>query len=582
LANADSLGALCLVLHSHLPYVMAHGRWPHGMDWLNEAASETYVPLLNILYDLVEEGISPKLTIGLTPVLVEQLADDDFKGEFDDYLEQRIQTAIDNRKEFEATNSPERAVLAAFWQRYYSNVKKTFKERFHWEIPQAFRKLQDGGHIEIMTSAATHGYIPLLGRDECVQAQVRQGVAAYERHFGRRPRGFWLPECAYRPRYPWKRPVAREGEAPAEPTMRKGADEFLSESGIDYFVIDSHLLKGGRPIGVYIDRFEALKRLWAQFEEQYRPEEADKSPHFAYLVNSSGEPKRPVGIVTRDPETGIQVWSGEHGYPGDGLYLEFHKKFFPGGLRYWRVTQSKCDLLDKQVYEPAKAFSEIPGQAAHFVGLVKGVLAGAKAAAGRPGMLCAPYDAELYGHWWFEGPMWIYYLCRRVHNDPDLRMATCAEMLDELRPTTLVQLPEGSWGEGGFHWIWLNDWTTWTWKHIYEAEDRMVELCRAYRDSTKAKRVLEQAARELFLLEASDWQFLISTWSARDYAETRVSLHFDNFTRLAGMADRLGKGAEPEASDLEFLEQCERRSTLFPDVNLDWFAEVEHPPNPNA
>ena len=575
------VGAFCLVLHSHLPYVLAHGKWPHGMDWLNEAASETYVPLLNVLYDLVEEGISPKITVGITPVLAEQLGHEDFTGEFDDYLEQRIQIAIDNRKEFERTNSPERAVLAAFWQRFYSNIKKTYKERFHWDIPGAFKKLQDGGHIEIITSCATHGYVPLLGNDECVQAQVNQGVATYKKHFGRQPRGFWLPECAYRPRYPWKHPVPYEGDT-GEAVMRKGADEFLSEAGLDYFYIDSHLLKGGQPIGVYIDRFEALKKLWAQFEQQYRPEEMGKTPHLPYLVNSSAEPKRPVGIFTRDPETGIQVWSGQAGYPGEGYYLEFHKKYFPGGLRYWRVTQSQCDLIDKMVYQPAKAFSSIPSQAAHFVGLIKGVLANDAAVKETGGALCAPFDAELFGHWWFEGPMWIYYLCKRVHRDPDLRMATCAEVYDEQKPTTVVQIPEGSWGEGGFHWIWLNDWTSWTWKHIYEAEDKMVSLVCRYRDKPNAKRVLEQLARELLLLESSDWQFLISTWSARDYAELRVDWHFDAFTRLADIAERVGEGGILAGADLEMLEETEKRDSIFANIDLDWWAKLDYPPNPDA
>jgi len=568
-----------LVLHAHLPYVLAHGSWPHGSDMLFECAAESYVPLLRVLERLVEEGHSPRLTIGLTPVLTEQLAHPDFKAGFVTYLDSRIDIARENRAEFRRLGQTHLAELAEFWGQHFHDVRSAFTDRYGSDIVGAFRRLQDEGHIEVMTSAATHGYMPLLSQDTSLQAQVQQGVAAYRRHFGRDPRGFWLPECAYRPRYSWKSPLADAG--PQEPYLRKGVEEFLSEAGLRYFIVDTATLMGGQATGVYLERFEALQSLWEQFSRYYQPgpEDAERSAYRPYLV-SAGEGTRPVAVLARDQKTGIQVWSGEHGYPGDGWYLDFHKKHFPGGHRYWRVTSPQLGMGDKAEYEPARAAERVPENAGHFKQLVKDILAAHNQATGEVGLLCAPFDAELFGHWWFEGPEWIYRVLKLMSEDPEMSPVTCAEYLEAHPPHTMVTLPEGSWGQGGFHWIWLNDWTMWIWRHVYRAEAEMQQLVREFAAGAddKLMTILRQAARELLLLEASDWQFLISTWSARDYAENRAAVHFANFQRLREMASRYGRGETVPEGDWTFLGECEQQDAVFPDVQLRWFGELEYPP----
>lgn len=572
-------GAFTFVLHGHLPYVVAHGRWPHGMDWLNEAAAETYIPLLDAFWGLVEEGISPKVTMGLTPVLCEQLRHPDFVSEFKEYLAAKIKASERDEAEFAATGRQQLVPVARMWREFYSGILQRFEGVYGEDVVGAFARLQDGGHIEIITCAATHGYLPLLGEDTSVQAQIRAGVHTYRRHFGREPRGIWLPECAYRPRYRWRNPLDPE----ASPVLRKGVEEFLSEERLRYFIIDTPLLRGGRAIGVYIERFEALRELWRHFEAQYKPAEEDveKSPYELYLVGSTPG-RAPVAVFTRDPKTGLQVWSGEHGYPGDGWYLDFHKKHFPGGNRYWRVTSAKSDLADKQPYEPGMVESRLTENADHFTHLVVSTLqAEARAeGAGDKHILCAPYDAELFGHWWFEGPRWLVKVLRNIARSGEVELRTCAEHLERARPSTVISLPEGSWGQGGFHWIWLNDWTKWTWKHIYEAEARMRELASRYAESAdeRVQSILRQLARELLLLEASDWQFLISTWSARDYAELRVSVHYENFTRLARMLESYASGGHLEEGEWTFLGECEKRDAVFPDVDPRWWAKVDYPP----
>lgn len=289
-----------------------------------------------------------------------------------------------------------------------------------------------------------------------------------------------------------------------------------------------------------------------------------------------------MAVFTRNPETSIQVWSGEHGYPGDGWYLDFHKKHFPGGHRYWRVTSAKSDLAEKKEYEPHRAAERVPENAGHFKQLVKDILAAHNQATGEVGLLCAPFDAELFGHWWFEGPEWIYLVLKWMNEDPEMSPVTCAEYLEAHPPHTVVALPEGSWGQGGFHWIWLNEWTTWIWRDIYAAEDEMPRLAELALRSGDAhlSRIVSQAARELLLLEASDWPFLISTWTARDYAERRAALHHEAFSRLADMARRRERGESLAPDEEQFLADCEARDSVFPDIDPAWWARVERPALP--
>jgi 1,4-alpha-glucan branching enzyme len=548
------------------------------MDWLAEVTAETYIPLLDVLNRLVSEGISPQITLGITPILVEQLADETFHAEFVDYLEQKIGAARLNQEQFKAEGQMHMLGLAHYWQDFYTHILTAFRETYRYDLIGAFRRLQDEGYIEIVTSAATHGYLPLLLTDESVQAQVKQGVQTYQRHFGRQPSGFWLPECAYRPRYAWNPPLSKHRAD--TPPMRKGIEEFLAENGLEYFFVDAHLLKGGQAIGVYAERFKGLQELWSQFSKAYVPEIAERAPYAPYLVNSSGSPQPRVALFARDYITGQQVWSGEMGYPGDPQYLEFHKKHYPGNLRYWRVSWPKDDLGKKELYEPYSASGRLEAHAEHFVGLVRDTLANHQTKYERKGCITAMYDTELYGHWWFEGPEFLYLALKRLHEHPEIELTTCRDYLHANPPSVVVALPEGSWGEGGYHWIWLNEWTVWTWEKIYEAEQEMIRLAQDYQDVPRVETLLRQAARELLLLESSDWQFSISTFTSRDYAEQRVRYHHTRFMQIAALIRRAAAGEEIAPEDWNYLGEAEDRDRCFPDVRPEWWASVEHPPTP--
>lgn len=558
---SEKKGYFALVLHAHLPYVLYHGRWPHGTDWLCEAVAECYLPLLNAFEKLIFENVNFRVTINLSPVLCEQLASSGFRQEFKSYIESKIDAARKDMEYFSKRGFQQREKLARMWINFYENVWNDFDNRYGGNILSAFAKLWSAGYIEVLTSAATHGYLPLILDDRCVRAQIEVGKQTTQKRLNKVPSGIWLPECAYRPSYEWAPPINGFNE----PKRRAGIEEILSDMGISHFVVDSHLLEGGKAIGIYLERFEALRLLYERWSKDEISKKVD-SPKSVYkpyfVVGPTGKGAIAFG---RHPKTSLQVWSAKHGYPGDFDYLEFHKKSFPGGLRYWRITDALGDLASKKEYVPSWADGKVVSHARHFVGLLNDVVLEAPDDA----IVVSPYDAELFGHWWFEGPKWLCEIYRQLNSQSLVRPITLSEYAELFPPKEVLVLPEGSWGEGGHHWIWLNQDTEWTWKLVYSAEKKMLELAaRISEDDELAVRILNQMGRELLLIESSDWQFLISTWTARDYAEARINLHYENFLKLVEILEKKLSKLELSEDDVAFLQECERHDGIFPDISF--------------
>jgi len=561
-------GAFTFVLHSHLPYCRMAGRWPHGEEWLHEAAAETYIPLLEALYDLREEGYPIKLTIGITPVLAEQLADPLVLEHLEIYLEGKLDAARDDAKRFERAGELHLEYLARFYAERFSRLLETFREHFGRDIVGAFRTLQDEGCIEIITSAATHGYLPLLERDSSIYGQLKAGVESYKQLFGRPPRAVWLPECAYRPAFY----VKINGKRYYKP----GLEEFLAELGLGLFFSETHTIEGGKPVGKAageaIGPYGAIpKRHVVPIPEHEEP--AVRTTFRPYYVAGTD-----VAVIGRNNRTSMQVWSADWGYPGDYDYREFHKKDGMSGLQYWRVTGANVDLVYKDYYHPDWAQNKVREHARHFAWLVEDQLSSHYEESGRYGIIASCYDAELFGHWWFEGVDWIREVLK-ILSRPSARLepggvelVTASEFIEEHPPEDVLALPESSWGLGGGHWTWDNHETHWMWESIHEAERRMEGLVARHPAAQGVLAdVLNQAARELLLLGASDWPFLVTTGQAREYAIMRFNGHLERFERLAEMAEA-GR-ADEEARAL--AEELHERDKLFPNIDYRWFAERE-------
>ena len=429
-AKNTPAGFLAFTLHAHLPYVVNHGTWPHGIEWLHEAAAETYLPLCCACSrNLERDGVPANFNINLSPILLEQLAHPLFIAEFPKYLTRKIVAAREDEAYFIQSGDLHLTETARFWGRFFSAALDDFNA-LGGNIIQGFRHFNDTGMIEILTCGATHGYMPLLGTDESVRAQVRTAVChphppsrqAPPRHLGA---GVRLParRLLELPRPEW--PTAEQHPG----FDRIGIEQALSESNLDYFFVDTHLVEESRRIpSPYGPAPRAACPRDPQLERATQTPQ--RSLYQPYYVDGPYDKRFAITVFPRDPSTGLQVWSGETGYPGDANYLDFHKKRFPGGHRYWQVTGPAVDIGDKLVYWPQQAAERVKEHASHFVSLVYETL--------EPGfnncippVLCAPFDAELFGHWWFEGPMWLEAVCRILHEQPTgIATITCSQYLD--------------------------------------------------------------------------------------------------------------------------------------------------------
>jgi 1,4-alpha-glucan branching enzyme len=539
-----------LTLHSHLPYVLNHGRWPHGSDWICEAALDTYLPLLEVLRGLAAEAVPGPVTIGFTPVLANQLTAPEFVSEMETFFGQRLKACDEAPASLSATGDGHLLPLVEFWRARLLRLRKLFHE-IDRDIIAAFRALETAGRIEIIGSAATHGYLPLLARDESIRLQLAVGVSEHRRIFGRSPAGCWLPECAYRPRGPWE-------PWPTAPLtgLRRGIEEHLADAGFRYFFVDAHLAAAGRPLGLSGDpagdpTVHAATRAGPSGEQL-------RSPYRAYRV-AHGD----VAAYVRDPRASMQVWSRFEGYPGDESYLEFHKMRWPGGLKLWRVTGPGVDLGAKQPYDPDAAARKARDHAGHFAHLLAGIAAGQTQ--NREAVAVAPFDTELFGHWWFEGPEFLGQVYRSLSGKKEaVQPATGSRHLQAHPARAAIRLPWGSWGANGDSSMWLSEQTAWTWERLWPLEQAFWDVAPGALASPAARPVLEQAARELLLAQSSDWQFIISTGAAADYAEMRFRLHSDDANGLIA-ALRPGREAGLEAAQ-RLAEELYQRDRLFPNV----------------
>ncbi|MBI4332728.1 MAG: DUF1957 domain-containing protein [Chloroflexi bacterium] len=552
-------GAFTFVLHSHLPYCRNAGRWPHGEEWIHEAASECYLPLLDALYSLREEKLPFRLTISITPVLLEQLADPLVLDHLKDFIRDKLQRAEQDVQRFEKAGESHLIYLARFYLERYRKLWDDFHSRFSGQIIPAFKQLQDEGYLELCTSAATHAYLPLLERDSSIHAQLETGRRTYQRHFGRRPLSAWLPECGYRPAY---YTAGEKGQY-----VKPGLEAFLAELGIGCFFAETHTIEGGQPVGKALG---AVIGPYGNIVRRYvvpQPVSTERTNMTTYLPYWLLEPE--VAVLGRNDRTSMQVWSADWGYPGDFSYREFHKKDGVSGLWYWKVTGAHLDLAHKQFYDPYWAFRKAQEHAAHFSRLVEDLLAEYQIKNQKYGVIVSSYDTELFGHWWFEGVDWLKHVLANLSRSPSADLVTASSFLQEQPPAETLALPEGSWGQAGGHFTWLNVDTKWMWPQINQASVQMEELVDAFPDATGLKKeALDQAARELLLLQSSDWPFLVTTGQAREYAVERFQHHLTRFQRLR---EDLLAGREDAACVADFYE----KDKLFPDIDYTVFRKRE-------
>ncbi len=547
-----TIGSFVFMLHSHLPYYRKAGMWPFGEENLYECMAETYIPLLNAISELYDEGIKAKLTVGITPVLAEQLDDEYLQNGFVEYLDSRIKAVSKDLERYpndSVAHSQHLKYLAKYYFDWYSNLKDNFINKYKKDLISAFKKYQDLGCIEITTSGATHGFSPLLATDSNLNAQFKIGSDTTKRLFGKKAKGCWLPECAYRPGYEYT-------DSNGQKQWRPAVEVILQNNDIGYFFTESHVIEGGTSIG---NRREI--GVYGNIEYIPLPERPSTgcSTYEAYWL-----PDAQVSIMGRNDRAGYQVWSAADGYPGDGCFREFHKKDENSGMHYWRITSPTTDLGDKMLYDPVLAMSKINENTDHYTTLLYHLLNDYKNATGKEGLVMVSFDTELFGHWWFEGVEFIKQTIKKLHNNvKSVSRCTTSEYLESNPPQKAIQIPESSWGQGGHFWVWQNHQTEWMWPIIHGCERRMSDIAERFANVPQDKlmqRALSQLARENLLLQSSDWPFLITTWQARDYAADRFREHVERFETVANMIDA-SQIDEAALVEIESIDNC------FPEID---------------
>ncbi len=542
-----SIGSFVFMLHSQLPFYRKAGMWPFGDENLYECMAETYVPLLNAISELYDEGIKAKLTVGITPILAEQLNDEHLKQGFVKYLDSRIEKVAKDLERYpnpEVPHSQHLKYLAKYYFDWFTHIKDCFVNKYGMDLIGNFAKYQKLGCIEITTSGATHGFSPLLATDSNLNAQFKVGSDTTKRLFGQKARGCWLPECAYRPAYKY---IDKNGNE----QWRSAIEVTLQNNDIEYFFTESHVIEGGvsvgnrRVIGVY-----------GNIEYIPLPARAATgcTTYEAYWL-----PDAQVAVMGRNDRAGYQVWSAADGYPGDGCYREFHRKDANSGMQYWRVTSPTTDLGDKMLYDPVLAMSKVNENSDHYTTLIYHLLNDYKNATGENGLVMVSFDTELFGHWWFEGIEFIKQVIKKFATyTPEVERMTAAEYLDKYPPKKAISIPESSWGQGGHYWVWQNQQVEWMWPIIHGCEHRICDIVSKFETQPQDKlmlRALNQLARENLLLQSSDWPFLITTWQARDYAKDRFKEHVARFETIADMIES-GHIDDNKLKEIESIDNC--------------------------
>jgi 1,4-alpha-glucan branching enzyme len=488
------LGHLAVHLHAHLPYIRhpEHERFLEE-KWLFDAIVETYVPLLLRFDRLHSEGVPFRLSMTLSPTLLSMFADNLLQERFSHHLDRQLELCA--RERDRTADDPRFQPIVEMYQRRLSDVLETLS-RYAGNLANGFLRFADGGHLELVTCGVTHGFLPHMQLvPGAVQRQLGMAVEAHERYLGRKPDGVWLPECAYYP----------------------GLEEELLRAGLLYFFVDAHALHLGNP--------RSLRGVHSH----------------VYLPNG-------VAAFGRDVDSSKQVWSAQEGYPGDGLYRDFYRDIgfdlpleYVGpyihdeniriltGFKYYAIT-GETEL--KQSYQPSAAEARAREHAYHFVWCREQQLQHLAQHLDRSPLIVAPYDAELFGHWWFEGPDFLYWMFKAAAVNRKLEAIAAKDYLVRY-PSAQVVVPNAStWGDGGYNRVWINALNEWIYPHLNHAARRVEEI----ETMNGGTDLVQQLRRDLVMAQASDWAFIMTTGTSPGYAAERTITHLRNVLEQANSA----------------------------------------------
>lgn len=521
---------LGIILNAHLPYVR-HIDYPKFLeeDWLFEAMNESYIPLLRMLGRVSSTISGFRICISLSPTLCTMLGDKALNERFVQYMLCHIELGEKEIQRLEG--NPAAQALARNYHDGLASNLAFYKDACASSLLSSFQKLEKKGVLEIITTCATHAYLPLYqDYPRAVNAQVEVGLQTLDYCFDEHSRGFWLPECAYYP----------------------GLEKILAHQNVEWIPLSSQALLTGSQLPL--------------------------KGNFAPIKTPSG-----VYAFSRDLYLSNLIWSDKSGYPSDPDYREFYRDIGydldmdyirpyihePGvrvftGYKYWAVTGH---TNEKVLYDPKKAKEKVKEHASNFIYSLRTRADMIRPLIGDDPYFTVSFDAELFGHWWYEGIDFLEELIKAIAKSPDIELQSQGDYVLGHPDAQVMEPGWSSWGEGGFNSVWLDsENNAWLYRHTFKAIENMQELAERFSQQTSLKkRFLSQAARETLLLMASDWPFIIHSNTSAGYAKNRLLSHLEN---IGLVYNNMCKNAV----NTEWLVKAEKANAIFPNIDYNIFS----------
>ncbi|TWI57809.1 1,4-alpha-glucan branching protein domain-containing protein [Halalkalibacter nanhaiisediminis] len=514
-------GYYSLVLHAHLPYVRHEEEGRLEERWLFEAMTESYLPLL---WELEEADVSDAVTISFSPPVMEMLADPVIQRRYHTHLLKTEELLI--KEEARAKGDHKEEKLISFYRQRFQKIKNYYLK---WDknILKGFRDLYEKGIIRCMTSAATHAFLPFVKTKAGIRSQVVEAIQCFERHFGTKPKGFWLPECAFAP----------------------GIDRILVEEGIVYTFVDEHALLHADPI----------------------PSKKSGAPIYS-----------PHGLILfpRHTDLSSKVWSSTLGYPGDVDYREFYRDIayereesyilpyihhegirIDTGIKHKRITGQ---VEEKDCYVREWAEGKVLGHADDYIYAIEQEVMQHGNQCYPPYLMVTPFDAELFGHWWFEGPEWIGQVLKKGQGR--ISFITPESYVDRhYQDFDTAHVSFTTWGRAGYGHVWVNESNQWLYRHHHRMELDLAATVALFAKPTELeRRAIKQMVREWMLAISSDWAFIIDGGSAVQYAEERFATHLSRFDDIKAKLER-------KTIQEEWITELEQSYPFLEDINEQLF-----------
>ncbi len=494
---------LILALHAHLPYVrIPDKKFPLQELWLYQALTESYIPLIFCFHELISEKINFKLTLSISPTLLSMLSDEYYKLKYQDYLKTLSELL---RKKSSSSYGDQRYSMELLLNRIQI-ILKYYIEIKH-DLINELKSLSRSGNITFMTSSATHALLPLFRFSEnLIRNQIKIGQCVFKNEFGFVPEGFWLPEMGY----------------------YANLDKILNEFKIKYTFLESH--------SVYLGSVR---------------------PSYGNFYPSAT--KAGLKIFPRDLPLSNIIWAAGTGYPGDCHYREFHFDYtyslddselkdhridrIPFGLKIFRITGND---KPKEYYNDKEAMEIVRIHSDDFINKIRERANSVRPHIKKTPVFTLPFDAELFGHWWYEGPEFLKQIIKKISASGDIELADPSEMQNETLEAVIPS--ECSWGREGFFKSWTNPECSWIYPELAHLDLRYRNISADWNAASF------QALKEILLASASDWTFLISNDTSRNYGKLRLSEHIN-------AAKNIIEGIETGKADDGFLTE---RNALYP------------------